>query len=134
MWIFAAWCGVWPLLMLSAQPPWDSCWGDVHEPNGRRSAATPVVGERIAGTVCPGDSDWYVVDVSGRALTVEFVADGDLKASVFAPRRRRPTTALRSGQARHLRAWVPGRYKIRVRGTGAGTGGYQLRVRHTQAR
>jgi len=63
------------------------CPVDAVEPNDTAGAATPVQAGQHSGSLCPGDEDWYAVDVgAGHTLIADlsFVhAEGDLDLEVL---------------------------------------------------
>ena len=123
--------------------PAAACLDDRFEPNDEPSAATraPDATMTVAPdlTLCPGDEDWYVVNLGpGEAVTAEvgFQPASDIELRLYRPGSNSATTAaLRGALLRSQREFLayrapgPGDYLLRVHGVDERQSSpYELRV------
>jgi hypothetical protein len=105
-----------------------SCTEDAFEPNNSMTRATPVASAAIAAVRCPTNDDFYAIRLeSGDVLDANLVGSG-LTLSLLSSAGAVLQSDEANGQNRRLQAssLPPGRYGLRVTGSGVNATSYTL--------
>jgi len=122
-------------LSLTLIPGGTTCTDDRQEPNDSRVRARTIsAGSQTGLIACPGDDDWFAVNLTdGQILEVNVLfshAGGDIDLQVFDPNDARlgQSVSVTDNERVAVRAQMAGLYTIRVYGYGGASNNYTMNV------